>query len=121
VPSADIHRMTALLKPRLHFRQILAMPIPRHGALDIGAPSADNVDFVAIQTHLCFGFLSDAKQSSSSRRYGCRGRAQFRDLPPDAGKQISRMATSAIWNATSGEYGLRKQNAAVAIDLPQRG
>jgi hypothetical protein len=45
-------------------------------ASDIGAPSAENVDFV--ETHLRFCFFSDAKQSSVSRRYGCRRRPQFR-------------------------------------------
>jgi hypothetical protein len=57
---------------------------------DIGAPSAENADFIVIQTHLSFGFWSDAKQSSASRRYGCRWWPQFRDQPQDVGKQISR-------------------------------
>jgi hypothetical protein len=50
----------------------------------------DNADFIVIQTHLSFGFWSDAKQSSASRRYGCRWWPQFRDQPQDVGKQISR-------------------------------
>ena len=41
------------------------MPNPRHGALvlptrDIGAPSAENAEFVVIQTHFFRGFRSNA-------------------------------------------------------------
>jgi hypothetical protein len=36
--------------------QILDTGAPMHHAGDIGAPSAGNADFVAIQTHLSLGF-----------------------------------------------------------------
>jgi hypothetical protein len=44
------------------------MPVPRRGAFvhqasDIGAPSAENVDFVVIQTHLFLWFLIGPKTS----------------------------------------------------------
>ena len=61
------------------------MPVPRRGAFvhqasDIGAPSAENVDFVVIQTHLFLWFTSKrftsirlpAAGRSSASAAGCR-------------------------------------------------
>jgi hypothetical protein len=40
-----------------HWQGRIIAVMPRHPqADDIGAPSAENADFVVIQTHLSFGF-----------------------------------------------------------------
>jgi hypothetical protein len=83
----------------------IAVMLRHTQAADIGAPSAGNAGFVVIQTHLSLGL--NAKQSSASRRYGCRW-PQFRDQPQDIGEQISR----------DGDLGhLECDVAAVANDL----
>ena len=69
------------------------MPVPLRAAFvhqvsDIGAPSAENVDFVVIQTHLFLWFLIGPK--TSKRFTSIRLPAAAADQPQDVGKQISR-------------------------------
>jgi hypothetical protein len=60
--STDIHRMPVLLKLRLPLStdignaNTLDMGLSCTQASDIGAPSAENADFVVIQTYLSHGF-----------------------------------------------------------------
>jgi hypothetical protein len=74
----DIHRMPTLLTLRLQLSTDFGNAnsstrgLPCTQAGDIGASRAGNAAFVIIQTHLSFGFCSDAKQSSASRRCGRR-------------------------------------------------
>jgi hypothetical protein len=74
----DIHRMPTLLTLRLQLSTDFGNAnsstrgLPCTQAGDIGASRAGNAAFVIIQTHLSFGFCSDAKQSSASRRKGRR-------------------------------------------------
>jgi hypothetical protein len=62
-------------------RQFLGTGLSCIQASDIGAPSAENVDFVVIQTHLpfCFPFVFDRTQSVS-RRYGRRPIQRLREV-----------------------------------------
>jgi hypothetical protein len=70
-------------------------------ASDIGAPSAENVDFVVIQTHLS-PLVFDRTQNKQALHVdtaagGGRSSAISRRM---SANRFRGMATSAIWNAT---------------------
>jgi len=70
-------------------------------ASDIGAPSAENVDFVVIQTHLS-PLVFDRTQNKQALHVdtaagGGRSSATSRRM---SANRFLGMATSAIWNAT---------------------